>query len=140
MAGRRVMLLGVAWLWWGVGAGTEFADCTHNSHCDTNPAAAWVSSSMGFMRYSIPTCSPRGNIGTPCSPAYTVPASRTLYYPNGVTLELEEAHFGLCPCRSGLVCTSGACQLSGPDSSNQGQIAPDHSASMDMSNSRSSED
>ncbi|KAG0714004.1 hypothetical protein GWK47_014956 [Chionoecetes opilio] len=54
-------------------------------------------------------------------------------------VELEEAHFGLCPCRSGLVCTSGTCQLSGPDPSNQGQIAPDHSASKHMSNYCSSE-
>ena len=58
-----------------------------------------------MMRYSIPTCLPKGQLGDSCIP-HNGPTNFTLSYPNGETKRPTESYRILCPCSSGLTCDS----------------------------------
>ncbi|XP_050691370.1 astakine-like [Eriocheir sinensis] len=105
MSGRSAVAMAVVVLVLvaGVRGGTRLGDCTHNLHC--GPESCCL---VGFMRYSIPTCLALGDVGSFCNPAE--PSSRTLHYPNDIQVVLEEAYFGMCPCRSGLECVNRVCR------------------------------
>ncbi|XP_063881084.1 astakine-like [Scylla paramamosain] len=109
MDGRRVLLLAVAVAVAvaGVTASTRggFAGCTHNDQCGPLSCCR-----LGRMRYSVPSCSPLGAVGSHCYPSNTDPTSHGLHYPNNIYVEVEAAHLGLCPCQPGLVCYRGECR------------------------------
>ncbi|XP_045617935.1 astakine isoform X2 [Procambarus clarkii] len=80
--------------------------CTSSASC--GPSACCR---VGQMRYSIPSCTPLGDLGHHC---YYPGGSQdmTLHYPNGLQIKVEDAYLGMCPCRAGLECsrTSRTCQ------------------------------
>ncbi|KAK7074636.1 hypothetical protein SK128_021682 [Halocaridina rubra] len=81
--------------------------CGANNQC--GPSTCCL---VGYARYSIPGCSPLGDVGSWCRIS-DLPREMRLSYPTGVYVHLQEAYFGMCPCRPGLVCsrTSSTCQL-----------------------------
>lgn len=93
-------------------------ECSVNSHC--GPSACCL---VGFDRYSFPQCSPLGDVGSWCR-VMGRPEPKTLAYPNGLLIELQEAYTGFCPCRPGLACsrTSSTCQLPGVTSEEENSL------------------
>lgn len=73
-----------------------------------------TSSYTGRNRYSVPQCTPLGKVDDFCSLSHPDPRPFTLHYPNGIQVDVEEAHLGLCPCEDGLTCSSvtSTCQVS----------------------------
>uniref|UniRef100_A0A023GCS7 Putative secreted protein n=1 Tax=Amblyomma triste TaxID=251400 RepID=A0A023GCS7_AMBTT len=66
---------------------------------------------VGMQRYSVPRCEKFGQIGDTCRP-YNAPENRTLWYPHngGVQQKNIATYTLLCPCASGLQCTTAQCQ------------------------------
>ncbi|GAB6023275.1 hypothetical protein CHUAL_008087 [Chamberlinius hualienensis] len=67
--------------------------------------------SVGMMRYSFPSCLRYGKEGDYCL-GNSQPRNVTLYYPNGLQLDLSEVHTLFCPCDAtmALSCRQGTCQ------------------------------
>ncbi|XP_069180565.1 astakine isoform X1 [Procambarus clarkii] len=83
-----------------------------SGHCTSTPSCGpSACCRVGQMRYSIPSCTPLGDLGHHC---YYPGGSQdmTLHYPNGLQIKVEDAYLGMCPCRAGLECsrTSRTCQ------------------------------
>ncbi|KAK3851718.1 hypothetical protein Pcinc_041648 [Petrolisthes cinctipes] len=89
-------------------------DCSTNAHCGPSFCCR-----VGRNRYSVPTCSPLGDIGDYCSLSHYNSRPFTLHYPGGIKAEVAEGHLGLCPCEVGLSCSksTSTCQPSRPSTS-----------------------
>ena len=51
----------------------------------------------GMMRYSVPYCQPLKQLGERCRPASSTPSSMILTYPNGLEVNLTQAHYVIKP-------------------------------------------
>lgn len=61
-----------------------------------------------MMRYSMAQCMPLGKVEDYCRDD-TYPENRTLYYPNGESVEVKEIYLHVCPCEEGLFCEDNFC-------------------------------
>lgn len=86
--------------------GSPRFECTKALDCE--PGECCV---IGMMRYSFPSCLRYGKEGDYCL-GNSQPRNVTLYYPNGLTMNLSEVHTLFCPCDAtmALSCRQGTCQ------------------------------
>ncbi|XP_069994582.1 astakine isoform X2 [Penaeus vannamei] len=85
----------------------RLGDCSSSADC--GPGACCT---IGFNRYSVPQCTPLGDLGDWCR-IMNPPRELNLAYPNGLQIVLTDTYHGMCPCRPELVCSraSSTCQL-----------------------------
>lgn len=62
------------------------------------------------MRYSTAQCMPLGQVDNYCREE-NIPENRTLYYPNGISVDVVDIYTHVCPCGDGLVCEDNFCAL-----------------------------
>lgn len=63
---------------------------------------------IGMTRYSFPRCQPLGQMGHFCR-MDNEPENRTLFYPNGLMIDVVDIYTVSCPCDIGFVCRSNVC-------------------------------
>lgn len=81
----------------------NIGECNSSSDCSFGHCCV-----LGMMRYSIPQCKALGRIGQFCR-MNNEPQNRTLYYPNGIFIDVVDVYTSTCPCDIGLVCKNNIC-------------------------------
>ncbi|KAI1278033.1 Astakine [Halotydeus destructor] len=77
--------------------------CRSSSECSNSECCL-----IGFQRYSMPSCQPRGVLGDWCFER-PEPQNRTLFFPNNQPLTFTDTFHLFCPCSDGLVCVNNVC-------------------------------
>ncbi|XP_067133710.1 astakine-like [Centruroides vittatus] len=81
----------------------SIGECNSSSDCSFGHCCV-----LGMMRYGVPRCRALGRIGQLCR-MNNEPQNTTLYYPNGVLVDVSDVYTLTCPCDIGLACKNNVC-------------------------------
>ncbi|KAJ9600274.1 hypothetical protein L9F63_009450 [Diploptera punctata] len=84
----------------------SYIDCLDSHECGHSRCCV-----LGQHRYSIPTCTEMGEVGSSCRPN-NEPGNYQIGYPDGYSAIVRNGYLNLCDCQRGLECSriTGTCQ------------------------------
>ncbi|PSN38418.1 Astakine [Blattella germanica] len=84
----------------------SYIECLDSNECSASQCCL-----LSQQRYSLPTCSNQGGLGSPCRPN-SQPADYNIGYPNGYSAVVRNAYLDVCGCAEGLQCdrATSTCQ------------------------------